>query len=242
MWRPDEGGHHPGAEAEARWLVDLEATASFVVPRVVGVEEPWLVTESPSGLPADRPDRHAEPGALAGAIGAGLAAMHALAPETSAPPWVDASRAIDEPWAPLIERCGRAVAAGRVDTAALPPPYDRYRPERLLELLEAGGSGPGPSLDGGSGHDGPVMCHGRPTLDRFVIDRGRFVGFDGFGEVVVADRHLDLAIAHLGVAGVLGAEAVFAFYEGYGADPDLARLDRAVLAAHLLGAGPTGRP
>jgi aminoglycoside phosphotransferase len=61
---------------------------------------------------------------------------------------------------------------------------------------------------------------------------------EGFGSLIVADRHLDLAIAHLSVGAVLGQEAVFGFYDAYGRDPDLIRLDRAVLVAHVLGAVP----
>jgi aminoglycoside phosphotransferase len=120
------------------------------------------------------------------------------------------------------------VEAGLVDPAALPRPYDRYRPQRLLELLIEGGS-----VEAGP----PVLCHGRPDLDRCLVDRSHFSGFDGLEWAVVADRHLDLAVAHLGVAAILGAEAVPSLYDGYGADPDLILLDHHILAAHLLWAG-----
>jgi aminoglycoside phosphotransferase len=197
-----------------------------------------VVTELGPGERADRPDRHPEPGSLPRAVGLGLAALHALPPDLLGRP-VDAG--VDG-WAPIIERCRAAVESGAVDPAALRPPYDRYGPERLLELLVAADGAPGAADRPDRPDAAPVLCHGSPTLDRILVDGDRFAGFDGFETSLVADRHLDLAIAHLAVAEQLGAEAVIGLYEGYGAEPHLLRLDRAVLAAQLLGLGAGSAP
>lgn len=211
--------------ANRRLLEGLAEAATFAVPSVIGDDGPWLVTEVPAGLAADRPDRHPEPGNLARLVGEGLAALHAcpvsLLGEAGSPGETDS-------WAPIVERCRRSVEAGRVDAAALPAPYDRYPPDQLLAMLVDGGAAASRPADA------PTLCHGAPEAARFLIDGDRFVGFDAIDDPVAADRHLDLAVAHLSVADALGAEAVYAFYDGYGTDPDLARLDRAILARHLL--------
>lgn len=219
-------------------LVRLAEVAPFALPTPIGDDGSWLVTEIPPGVPADSPDRHPEPGTLATRTGEALAALHALPIDLAEQPAGETAEGTSantsdrasqrDPWLTIIERCRGAVAAGLVDPAALPAPYDRYQPAELLDLLIEGVAA------AGSPPEGPVLCHGRPELGRVLVDGDRFAGFDGLETVMVADRHLDLATAHLSVAEVLGVEAVYGFYEGYGIDPDLARLDRAVLAQHLL--------
>lgn len=232
----------------------LAECASFAGPRIVGHEGDWLVTEPPAGLPADRPDLHPEPATLATLMGQGLAALHGLAPADLVDPARTASDPVaegpvgdgpvDEPldgWAPIVDRCRRSVEAGRVDPAALPEPYDRYPPNRLLEMLTEAVDAIRAADGGAAPVDPPVFAHGAAHPGRFVVDGDRFVGFDGFEVALVADRHLDLATTHLWVADLLGAEAVFGFYEGYGSDPHLGHLDAAVLAVRLLGTGPGRR-
>ncbi|MEM9563448.1 MAG: phosphotransferase [Actinomycetota bacterium] len=220
------------ADGQAALLDWLGRAAPFPVPEVVGVDGPWVVTTALPGFTADRTDAHPEPAALPGAIGAGLAALHALTPPPdllTGPDAEDLATPADG-WASVIERCATRVEDGLV--AGLPTPYDRYEPDRLLELLIEGVGGER------AGVEPPVLSHGRPSPDRILIDGDRFAGFIELDAVLLADRHLDLATAHLWVAELFGGESVFALYEGYGADPDLARLDRGVLAVRLLGTGP----
>lgn len=235
-------GGAPSAEIAAARLAAIGAAVPFAVPTVVGTDGPWLVTERPPGLPADRPEAHPEPGSLAGTIGAGLAALHDLPRNVL----TTGSEAGDRPggpagWREPLDRCRSRVERGAVDRAALPPPYDRYEPDRLLELLVETIEGLTPAE--------PVVSHGRASPDAFLVGAGSdpaglagLAGLDGLETALPADRHLDLATAHLWVADVLGQEAVFSLYEGYGADPELSRLDAAVLAVQLLGTGPTRQP
>ena len=205
-----------------------------------------LISRSPDALPADRPELHPEPGALATAAGQGLRALHDV-DISSVDGWVDRADTIES-------RCRSMVASGRLDPATLPEPYCRYTLAKLLDLAF-----PAEEAHGGSGGASPdetalaergddlVVALGSPTLARFRVAGDRFDGFDrlavsasrgGSDGVLLADRHHDLAVAHLDVAAVLGAEAVFALYNGYGIDPSLVALDRAIIAAHLRGVVP----
>ncbi len=223
---------------QIEWLQLLDEVLEFPVPEVVGVDGPWLVTSRPEGIPADRPERHPEPAGLAPLIGQGLRALHTVDIAGRRPGGeVVGSEEADgrgsdgrgsDGWHAVVARCRRALRVGSINPLSLPPPYDRYQADRLIEMLEA--VEPREEV-------GPVLCHGWPTLDRLLVDGARFGGFDGFESLIVTDPHLDLAVAHLGIAEVLGPEAVFGLYEGYGVEPDVLRLDRAILAAHLLGTG-----
>lgn len=223
------------AAAHVARLEALAEVSPFAVARVVERDGPWLVTERPPGLPADQPDRHPEPGSLATAVGRALSAIHGLPTDAA----VGADQHPADGWAPVVERCRRLVATGSVEVEALPAPYDRYGADRLVELLEESVA----TLLAGdrSVPDPPVLCHGSATPSRVLVDGSELTGIDGFESALVADRHLDLATAHLWVAELLGAEAVFGLYDGYGCDPHLGRLDAAVLAAHLLGLGPIAK-
>lgn len=207
----------------------LAGRAPFAVPEVVMAAGGWVVTRTPAGERADRPERHADPDDLVCAVGAGLRSLHdlpvgELARHEGASP--------GSGWDAVAERCRAAVAGGRVDRSRLPAPYDRYPPDRLLELF----------LDGRPAIDDDVLCHGRATMEAFLVDHGRFSGFARLDVALVADRHLDLATAHRSAQAVFGPEAVFRLYDAYGADPDLVRLDHYVLAGHLLGSGATSGP
>ena len=214
--------------AAARALERIDRATPFATAPVVGSHGRWLVTAVPQGQPADRPERHPDPDELVTAVGSGLRALHDLA-SPSRRLVAQAVAGVDGP-STVAQRCRDAVRDGLVDPARLPEPYRRHRPERLLELFLAAGAEPG--------DDQPVACHGAATLARFRVAGGRFSGFDRLEAPLLADRHLDLATLHLDLQAVFGPDAVFRFYEAYGRDPDLVRLDRHVLAAHLLGLTP----
>lgn len=205
-------------------LIEQLARASFPVGAVLAATEGWMVTARPSGYPADRPDLHADPDDLVVAVGAGLQRFHSI-PIASVPAAAENASG----WGSVAEACRRAVTAPGFDASALPAPYDRYDGPALLSMM----------VDGRPAAEEPVCCHGQPSLAQFIVDRAAFTGFGDLSGVVVADRHLDLAVTHQSVHHELGPEAVFRFYESYGEDPDLVRLDHYVLVAHLLGTSPT---
>ena len=216
---PDAAGTVVGRSAVVTRLIE----ASFPVGEMVSSDGDLVRTERPAGYPADRPDLHADPDDLVVAVADGLRRLHSL---SSAPAGLDDGSS-DGPhgWSYLAERCRNAVADSGFDAALLPPPYDRYDGSQLLAMM----------TEGRPATEELVLCHGQPTLDQFLVDGGSFTGFRQLDNMIVADRHLDLAIIHQSVHHELGPEAVFRFYEAYGADPDIVRLDHYILLCHLLG-------
>lgn len=203
------------AEAERqRWLA-----ARLPQPELVVADGPWLMTVGP-GHGAHQPERQPVPDDVPALIGESLRRIHDLdvASCPFATDWDSRMAAID-----------RAVGDDRVDGGALPPPYDRYEPSRLVELIEE----TRPSSQPG---DGGVVGHGTPVVPNLVLDRGRLAGWTGLNRLGVADRHADLAVAHRSIQSLLGADAVFGFYEGYGTDPDLVALDHYMLIDVVLAA------
>jgi aminoglycoside phosphotransferase len=218
------------AEAERlRWL-----GPRFPCPAVVLARGDWLVTTAPPGLPADRPERHPRPDDVPSGLGAALRQLHDL-PAGDCP--FDAE-------AGAVAGIEAALAADRLDPARLPPPYDRYPPARLVELLAqsagaAGGTRAAPA--------DRVVCHGAPGVGRWYLDGGRPGSVVGVHRLGLADRHLDLAVACRSLQLHFGPESVFGFLDGYGRDPDLVRLDHFILldvltAAIVDPAPPPGSP
>lgn len=106
-------------------------------------------------------------------------------------------------------------------------PYDRYAAERLVEIwTEAELPATYESTT--------VVLAGALSIDRMLLANGELSGIEGACGLI-GDRHLDLAVLQHSVHRDLGAEAVFGFYESYGADPNIVALDHFVLAALLLG-------
>ncbi len=168
-----------------------------------------------AGAPADRPDLHGDLPGLPAALGRGTARIHGIPVPPNATQF-DAAAAITA-----------RLAAGMIDPAAMPEPYDRYEADRLVEIwTEATLPDSYASI--------PVVLAGSLTIDRMLLADGELSGISGeFG--LVGDRHLDLAVAQHSVHHQLGAEAVFGFYEAYGADPNIVVLDHHVLSGLLLG-------
>lgn len=203
--------------AEAANATALRPNLPTARPVVASVDEAfaWLVSERLSGSPAHRPDLHGDVGSLANAAGRTLASLHAL-------PFPDHD--LPTGWAALRDDLERSVSAGDVDDATLPEPYNRYSPTDLLAMWTES-----PPLS-----DDLVLCHGDPSLPNFLVEQGQLTGLVDLGGMRIADRHLDLAIAHRSVQRNLGPEAVYVFYEAYGADPDMLRLDHYLLGSLLL--------
>lgn len=175
----------------------------------------WTSYQTPTGHPADRPDLHSDPDDLVVAVGTGLRALHDLPLEDGSPIG----------WQTLFEQCKQAVELPSFDPAQLPPPYNRYDGRALLTMM----------TDGQPGTEERRVCHGYPELGQFMVDGGRFSGFTNLDTLTVADQHLDLSVVHRCVHHHLGPQAVFRFYDAYGADPDLIRLDHYILVSHILG-------
>lgn len=197
----------------ARWLG--EHVSTMKVELIADqTDSSWLVTERLPGVPAHRPDLHGDVGSLAEVAGNALRELHAL-------PLDVAPTTVERGWDALAKLAEASVAAG-ID--AVDEPYQRYTPAELLDLWQKGR----PQAED------LVICHGDPSLPNMMAHQGVFTGWVDLAEVRIADRHLDLAHAHVSVHRNLGPEAVYVFYDTYGADPDLLRLDHYLLAKQLL--------
>ncbi len=195
------------------WLARHVLTATPVL-RVDEGDWAWLVSERLPGVPAHRPDLHGDVGSLAELAGTALRALHAL-PIDAAP------ASIERGWKALAAVAEAAVAQG---LGVIDEAYQRYTGDELLSIWCAGR----PAAED------LVVCHGDPALPNLMAHQGAFTGFVDLGSVRIADRHLDLAHAHVSIHRNLGPEAVYVFYEAYGTDPDLLRLDHYLLAKQLM--------
>ena len=171
-----------------------------------------VLSSAENGIPASRPDLHGDLPGVPGALGRALRKIH-----TS--PIPDRAAPFD-----LTQAMTHRLSDGEIVPEELGEPYRRYSAEALVEAWQ---NAPGRS-------DEMTCCIGRPTIDRMLLAAGEVSDVEGeFGLVV--DPHLDLAVMQHSLHRALGGEAVFGFYEAYDSQPDLLRLDRADLAARLLG-------
>ncbi len=200
-----------GTTDARRWLGDR-------IPFRLTGPEPDDATVARAG----EPHRHGDLDGVVAAVARALRTLHDLDPAAAPLPtgWDDLER--------TIELEGIETLEPPVELAA---PYDRYSLADLRSIW----------VGGRPATEDLVVCHGRATLDRFWV--ATEPNSDGRVEVTalgdaerfrVADRHLDLAVVQQSLLAVYGFEAVVLFYEHYGTDPDMLRLDHYVLAGLLL--------
>ena len=198
-------GEFPGLFAEAerlRW-----AGGHLPVPEVLdagtdGTDE-WLVTNGIDGLPA-ADARAGEPRDVVVAWAKGLQRFHQLAPVDRCP--------FDFRLDVALGHVRRRVAAGVVDPAE--DFHDEHRhlatagaALRLLERLRP--------VD-----ENLVVCHGDFCPPNTLLRARQVVGYVDVGELGVADRWWDLAIATWSTTWNFGPGLEGVFLEAYGAEPD----------------------
>lgn len=190
--------------ARLRWVGQFST-----VPQVleVGADEhgSWLVTGAIEGFSAVDPRWIARPEPAAHALGAGLRALHdALPVEECEFSWSVPDR---------LRGFEQRIASGESphDWAE---EYSRLGVEHVRELLRNP-----PALDQ------LVVCHGDACAPNTLLDaEGRFVGHVDMGEVGVADRWADLAIAAWSTEWNYGPGYEQLVYQGYGIAADPARI------------------
>jgi len=202
-----------GAATNATWLGNHVITATPTL-RSNAEGAAWLVSPRLDGVPSHRPDLHGDVGSLAEVAGNALRELHAL-PVDVAPSTLECG------WEALDAVAAANVSAG---LGEVDEPYQRYSSEQLLDLWR----------QGRPATEDLVICHGNASLPNMIAQQGVFAGWVDLGAVRIADRHLDLAFAHDSIHRSLGPEAVYVFYDTYGQDPELLRLDHYLLARQLL--------
>ena len=204
-WAPAGSPLDLAAEAaRMTWAADYTP-----VPRVLGQgadgEGSWLVTAALPGQNAVSKRWLADPRTAVTAIGEGLRALHDALPAADCPfSWMAEDR---------IAAAERAAAAGRLDTSDWPPELLEVGVERVL--AQARDIPPADQL---------VVCHGDACAPNTLITGdGRWSGHVDLGDLGVADRWADLAIATLSTGWNYGPGWEHRLLDAYGIKPDVER-------------------
>ncbi len=185
------------------------AVAYTPVPRVLGLdadgEGSWLVTAALPGHNAVSQRWLADPRAAVTAIGEGLRAMHDALPVSDCPFSYMAQR--------RIAAAQRAAAAGWLDTSDWAPEH--------LELSIEGAIAQVQNIPTA---DQLVVCHGDACAPNTLIaDNGRWSGHVDLGDLGVADRWADLAVATWSTEWNYGPGWEELLLDAYGIEPDAGR-------------------
>lgn len=200
----------PGLEAEAgrmRW-----AQQHLPVPEIVGTGRTesggsWLLTQGLDGDDATRAQLRDEPRRLVTALALGLRRFHATAIEAC--PF---SFRLSESLALAEARVRRGVVFPQRD---FHPEHAGLSAEGALDQLVRADTGP----------EDLVVCHGDYCLPNALVEGDRVTGFVDLGELAVADRWWDLAIATWSITWNLGPGFEQVFLDAYGAELNLAKRD-----------------
>ena len=205
-WTPAASGIDLAEEAaRLAWAV-----AFTPVPRVIGqgADEAgaWLVTTALPGQSAVMPRWQADPATAVAAIGEGLRAMHDTLPVRDCPfSWMAADRLAD---------ARRRARDGRIDLADWHEEHQPLGTGRALDLLADV-----PPVDR------LVVCHGDACAPNTLItDDGRWSGHVDLGELGVADRWADLAVATWSTEWNYGPGWERPLLDAYGIRPDPDRI------------------
>lgn len=198
-------GNYPGLRGEAERLG--WAATYLPVPDVVDVGTDgtveWLVTAGLAGRPATDPAL-GEPRAVVVTWAEGLRAFHEAAPVGDCP--------FDFRLDTALDHVRRRVAAGTVDPAEDFNEDHRHLRSATAALDELQRRRPA--------SEDLVICHGDYCPPNALLRGGRVIGYVDVGELAVADRWWDLAVATWSTTWNFGPGLEPLFLAAYGADPD----------------------
>jgi kanamycin kinase len=204
-WAPAGSGIDLAVEAvRMSWAI-----AFTPVPRVLahGADDSgsWLVTSALPGEMAVTDRWRARPRVAVTAIGEGLRAMHDALPVSRCPfSWSTGDR---------LREVRERAAAGRLDPAGWHPDHQDLSVEAALDALAEH-----PPVDK------LVVCHGDSCAPNTLITGdGRWSGHVDLGELGVADRWADLAIATWSTTWNYGPGWEGPLLDAYGIGPDPGR-------------------
>jgi kanamycin kinase len=204
-WAPAGSGLDLAAEAaRLRWAVRYTP-----VPVLLGEgSDPagsWIVTRARPGQMAVADRWTAEPRTAVTAIGEGLRALHETLPVRDCPfSWTARDR---------LDDTHRRAALGLIDPARWHPEHRHLTVPEALNLLAD--IPPDDRL---------VVCHGDSCAPNTLLtDDGRWSGHVDLGELGVADRWADLAVATWSATWNYGPGWETPLLDAYGVAPDPAR-------------------
>ena len=199
----------PGLDDEAdrmRWAVDYLPVPTVIEQGSNGHVD-WLITRGLPGRDATDPAWSSAPEPLVRVLAAGLRAFHE-APVEACPFDFRLRRALDHIRQRLHE--------GRIQPARdFHPEFSHLSAEQAIAHLER-------TLPDS---ERLVVCHGDYCLPNILIEADRASGFLDLGELGVADRWWDLAVATWSVTWNLGPGYEDLFLEEYGVERDHDRVE-----------------
>jgi len=201
-------GWHPSAEAEAErtlWAHDF-----LPVPRVLGRgmtrESTWLLTESIDGIDATAEGFRKDVNGLVKRLADGLRRFHGV-PVEACPFRFTVSDA--------LQHVQQRLQTDQIDAARdLHPEFADLTVEAAVELL----------VDSRPEAEDLVVCHGDYCVPNILLRGTEIVGFVDLGELGVADRWWDLAVATWSITWNFGPGCEDLFLESYGVARDEGRV------------------
>ena len=201
-------GCYPTLEEEQ---VRIEWLKSFLrVPELAGYGTAegleWLLLDAVPGLDATKAKHELTIQVLVEALARGLRLFHETLPVASCP--------FDFRLDAALAHVRRRIEQGKIDPEHhFHPIHSHYTPQRALEWLERNRPE--------SEH--LVVCHGDYCLPNIMLEADQVTGYIDLGEVGVADRWWDLAIATWSLEWNLGAGWEGVFLNAYGVQADSRR-------------------
>lgn len=204
-----EAGHYPSLAGEADrmgW-----ARPHLPVPAVVGqgteASVDWLITAALPGRDATHPALREDPGELTRILARGLRAFHDSVPARACP--------FDFRIGAAVRHVRSRLRSGLIDQQRdFHEEFAHLTPAAAVAHLES------TCPD----HEDLVVCHGDYCLPNVLIEEGRVTGFVDLGELAVADRWWDLAVATWSLTWNLGPGFEGLFLAEYGVEPDADRI------------------
>ncbi|MFP5318942.1 MAG: APH(3') family aminoglycoside O-phosphotransferase [Acidimicrobiia bacterium] len=191
-------------ESRLRW-----AAARLPVPTVLasGTEGDvdWLVTAGLPGRDAIAPELRAHPARLVPELARGLRRLHDT-PVDGCP----FRLTVDD----AIAAARRRVTAGTVQVAELHEEHRHLSPNQALAWME----------ELAPDEEDPVLCHGDYCFPNVMVEGWRVTAYLDLGELNVADRWWDLAVATWSTTWNAGPGWEHTFLEAYAAEPDERRM------------------
>jgi kanamycin kinase len=192
-------------QARMEWAADHLPVPQVVEAGTDGLVD-WLITHALTGRPATTPALKSDPEALVRTLAKGLGLFHDAA-------------AMECPFDFRLD-AALALARQRLEDGAIDPErdfhteYEHLSAEQAIRQL----------VDTRPATEDVVVCHGDYCLPNVLIEDGSVTGFVDLGELGVADRWWDLAVATWSVTWNLGPGHEQAFLEAYEIVPDPERI------------------
>jgi kanamycin kinase len=200
-------GHHPTARDEQERL--LWARSYVTVPEVIDAgtdaDVDWLLTDALEGTDATKHALLSDPERLVPVLARALAAFHSAVPVAECP--------FDFTMTTALAAVRRRIRDGVAEQTDLHPEYAHLTLEQAFAEVERLAPD----------HEDLVVCHGDYCFPNVLLDNtGVVTGYLDVGELAVADRWCDIAVAAWSVTWNAGPGWEDLFYESYGveADPD----------------------